>query len=145
MSTPVMKVPEPAFDIETLIYKLTLLKFTMDKDSESSSTSEYSGSVSSTSSASTAFTDIDFNDRCPEVKQARLASSILSLDEDIPEYIDQSIKKLLMQYNNTTAALERLDFMVSQEEYLEYKQQMAAQRAREKKLPRSNGRPPASK
>lgn len=91
----------------------------------------------SESSDCTNYEIADFNDRSPETRDARLATLILALDEDIPENVDDSIKELIQKHTSATAGA----FIVS-EHYLEYKQQMAAKKATEKELPRSKGRSP---
>jgi hypothetical protein len=100
------------------------------QDSSSDSMSSTSGVTSASSLSSSNF--IDFNSRSPEARDARLANSILSLDDDIPEYIDDSIKTLLKIH--ITA------IMKTDDHYLEYKQQMAAKRYNEKKFPTSKAR-----
>jgi hypothetical protein len=100
-----------------------------DSDSHSIASSVTSASSLSSSPKNIDFTD--FNNRSPEARDARVASSILSLDEDIPEDIDDSIKQLLKNHVALTTSLEFDDH------YLEYKQQMATKRIAEKKLPTS--------
>jgi hypothetical protein len=89
-------------------------------------------SVSSSSSSSNLISFIDFNDRSPEARDARLANLLLSLDEDIPEDVDDTVKTLIKNQITTT--------MKFGDHYLEYKQQMATKRLTEKKLPTSAAR-----
>jgi hypothetical protein len=105
-----------------------------DSDSDSLSTTS---DVSSASSALPANL-IDFNNRSPEARDARLANSIFSLDEDIPQDIDNSIKEILKNHTERII-VSSLDFL-DDKNYLEYKQQMAAKRIAEKNLPKSKGR-----
>jgi hypothetical protein len=107
---------------------------TQDSDSESLSTVSDVTSASGISSPSI----IDFHDRSLEARDARLANSILSLDEDIPQDIDDSIKELLKSY--TDIAIGPPKKILLDQHYWEYKQQIAAKRAGEKKLPKSKGR-----
>jgi hypothetical protein len=100
-------------------------------DSDSHSIASSVTSASSLSSSPKSIDFIDFNNRSPEARDARVANSILSLDEDIPEDIDDSIKQLLKNHIAITTSLEFDDH------YLEYKQQMATKRITEKKLPTS--------
>jgi hypothetical protein len=106
--------------------------------SESNDSSYFSDSNSTTSeTSSTSSQDsTDFHIRTLEIRNARLATSLLSLDEDIPRDLDDSIKQLLEK--NTRATASPLEYRGSQH-YLEYKQQLAAKHASEKKLPRSKG------
>jgi len=98
-------------------------------DSDSHSIASSVTSASSLSSSPKSIDFIDFNNRSPEARDARVANSLLSLDEDIPEDLDDSIKQLLKYHNAITTSLEHDDH------YLEYKQQMATKRIAEKKLP----------
>lgn len=83
---------------------------------------------------------VPFNDRSMEARDARLANALYSLDEDLPQNIDDSIKNFLMAHlNSTPSGLGRMEFLVD-ENYLEYKSNLATKRALEKKLPRSKGR-----
>jgi hypothetical protein len=100
------------------------------QDSSSGSISSTSDVTSASSLSSSNF--IDFSNRRAEARDARLANSILSLDEDIPEDIDDSIKTLLKNHITTTMKVD--------DHYLEYKQQMATKRYNEKKLPTSKAR-----
>lgn len=74
----------------------------------------------------------DFNDRSPNARDARLANSILSLDEDIPQDVDYGIKRLLKSHITTAMELE--------DHYLEFKQHMAIINSTDKNLPRSKAR-----
>ncbi|KUJ22572.1 uncharacterized protein LY89DRAFT_762900 [Mollisia scopiformis] len=133
MATPIeMDDIAITMDIEVLMSKLTVLERTLSNQSQIESEFEDNDSITTISSD-------DFNDRSMDIRDARLANSILSLDEDIPEHIDASIKELLTTHNNTTGALGYMEFIVT-EEYLEYKHSIAAKKATEKKLPRSKGR-----
>lgn len=125
-----------AMDIEILMSKLTLLEKTLSNttditidDNDSATTSTTSTTISSVP---------DFNDRRLEVRDLRLANAILSLDEDIPENIDESIRGLLTASSVPNGALAHMEYLTS-EHYQEYKQQLAAKKATEKKLPRSKG------
>jgi hypothetical protein len=91
-----------------------------------------SASSVSSSSSSKLISFIDFNDRSPEARDARLANLLLSLDEDIPEEVDDTIKTLIKNQTTTT--------MKFGDHFLEYKQQMATKRLTEKRLPTSAAR-----
>lgn len=73
------------------------------------------------------------SDRSLETRNARLASALLSLDEDIPTDADDSIKDLIKAHTPTFSPM-------FDENYQDYKAGLAAKRASEKKLPRSKGR-----
>lgn len=65
------------------------------------------------------------------------ARAIMSLDEDIPEAIDINVQKVINEYvQSTTGPLGAMEFLVS-EEYREYKEERAKERAKLGKLPRS--------
>jgi hypothetical protein len=106
-------------------------KNTEYSDSDSHSLASSVTSASSLLSSPKSIDLIDFNNRSLEARDARLANAILSLDEDIPEDIDDSIKQLLKNHVAITTSSEFDDH------YLEYKQQMATKRIAEKKLPTS--------
>ncbi|KAE8447446.1 hypothetical protein EG329_010719 [Mollisiaceae sp. DMI_Dod_QoI] len=136
MATPIdMEGVQIAMDIEALISKLRLFEITLKNDTKINSTSGKSNTVITTTSI---HSDNDFNYRTPEIRDSRMANSLLSLDEDIPQHVDESIKQLLTAHANTMNALGPMEFIVS-EDYLEYKQRIAARKATEKKLPRSRG------
>ena len=139
--------------MESLTIALSYLT-TRDFSSSSTSTSSLSGSYTSVTSDSTmesGFTStenlptgssdvIPFNDRSMEIRNARLANALDSLDEDLPENVDDSIKNLLRNYTDSKpSALSPMKFIVN-DKYLDYKSNLAAKRALEKKLPKSKGR-----
>jgi hypothetical protein len=65
------------------------------QDSLSTTSDVTSASSVSSSSSSNLISFIDFNDRSPEARDARLANLLLSLDEDITEEVDDTIKTLI--------------------------------------------------
>ncbi len=130
-----MEGVELAADIETLISKLCLLEKASKNDTKINSTSEKSNAVVTITSIPP---DTGIDHRNAETRDARIANSLLSLDEDIPEHIDESIKELLKAHSNRIDALGCMKVIVS-EDYLAYKQRIAARKAVEKKLPRSKG------
>jgi hypothetical protein len=83
---------------------------------------------------------LPFNDRSMETRDARLASALYSLDEDLPQDIDESIKILLRVHaNSTPSAFGHVEFLAD-DNYLEYKSTLAAKRALEKELPKCKSR-----
>lgn len=90
-------------------------------------------------SSITSFDVVPFNDRSIEIRDVRLANALDSLDEDIPQDVDDSIEDLIKRHTNPQpTALGQMAFLVD-EDYLEYKNNLAAKRASEKKLPKSKG------
>ena len=86
------------------------------------------------------FDIVPFNDRSVETRNARLAHALDSLDEDLPQHVDETIKDLLKYHiNSMPTALGNKEFLVD-ENYVEYKNNLAAKRSLEKRLPKSKGR-----
>ena len=101
----------------------------MSSSSEPSTPNSNDFEICSISGTNTFSFDItSFNDRSPETRDARMANSILALDEDIPMDVDDSIKTLL--YNNTDTTSSTMD-------YLDYKETMAEKKATTPALPKS--------
>lgn len=133
INTTEIQIPKDLTNAETCSIATTSTS-TQDSDSDSlfstASDVTYESSVSSENPYHIDF--IDSNNRSPEARNARLANLILSLDEDIPQDVDDSIKILLKNHTNTAIKFG--------DHYLEYKQQMATKRFTEKKLPISKSR-----
>jgi len=119
------------------VEKLCRLKDSDKCRSRSNSSSSTITETSSESSKTLSSISSPTIERSIETRNARLASSILSLDEDIPDDIDDSIKALVKPYlSSNPSALGAMEFLVD-EDYLEYKANIAAKKASEKKLPKS--------
>ncbi|KAG0651039.1 hypothetical protein D0Z07_2507 [Hyphodiscus hymeniophilus] len=81
---------------------------------------------------------VSFNERSMDIRNARLAQSLYNLDEDLPHGIDDSIKKLMKAHElPQLSALGPMEFL-DNEDYLEYKSNLAAKRALEQPLPKSS-------
>ncbi|TVY83987.1 hypothetical protein LSUE1_G001336, partial [Lachnellula suecica] len=104
-----------------------------DNDLEMSNASELS-----TPSSTFNFEVTPFNDRSPETRNARMASALLALDEDVPMDVDDSIKDLLETNNDSTPSAlgPTMDWIVS-DNYLDLQEAMAEKKAATPKLPKS--------
>ncbi|CAL3964219.1 unnamed protein product [Diplocarpon coronariae] len=82
----------------------------------------------SVGSDTTSSVNDDFNDRSADVRDSRLASAILALDEDIPESVDDSIKALIQHHTAATTVYLSSEGHLSKD----------VRRAPAKQLPRSS-------
>jgi hypothetical protein len=78
-----------------------------------------------------------FNDRSPETRDARLANTLLALNEDIPMDADESIKAILENNTDTiSSVLGAMEYLVD-DNYLDYKEAMAEKKTTTSALPKS--------